>query len=554
MFNNPENEKYNDNYANKYLTSGDTDFDNFLDDSYGKVYNNCAVDGYCSVDPIIYSLMEVLLYELKQITYYYIKMQELGYENKKVKSGIINYLSLILVGYEFNRKEFETLLNNLNKEKESVKDTYILLCEKKNLDCQILKSGIKFKHFDLMSIVNQGEKQVIQRNKILKTSAKNLYEIILNLIKSASIRLVELKCYTEDYLPEEDAILRLFNNLNFSAASEEKLVRKINEFALINYKIHMKLHRFKEEYYGNIMLNDVQIGVSEGKSILVSGQNLKDLENLLEAVKDTDINVYTHNGLIVAHAYPKFKNYKNLKGHFQMSLDSVQFDFASFKGPVLIIRNFQYMLDKLYRGRLFTTNIIAGKGMSRIENKDFKPLIDPANQSTRFEHRHKISTVKVGYDEEYVMQKADEIIEKIKNKKIKHLIIVGLLNHSPVQSEYFNKLEENLSEDYFVVSTMIPSKKENILYFESFFNSSLIYKILSHLKESVNFDAFPVSVYITTCNQHTISHIFNLKYLGVKNIYLPICTSSVITPNMIKFLKERFGFKQTGTDTGQDIL
>ena len=59
MFNNPENEKYNDNYANRYLTSGDTDFDRFLDDNYGrtKSYNDCAVDGYCSVDPIIYSLI-----------------------------------------------------------------------------------------------------------------------------------------------------------------------------------------------------------------------------------------------------------------------------------------------------------------------------------------------------------------------------------------------------------------------------------------------------------------------------------------------------------------
>ena len=81
---------------------------------------------------------------------------------------------------------------------------------------------------------------------------------------------------------------------------------------------------------------------------------------MLEATKETKINVYTHNGLIVAHAYPKFAKYKNLKGHFQMSLDSVQFDFASFKGPILIVKNFQYLLDGLYRGRLFTTNLLEG--------------------------------------------------------------------------------------------------------------------------------------------------------------------------------------------------
>lgn len=516
-------------------------------------YNDCAVDGYCSIDPIMYSLMEVLLYELKQITYYYIKMQELGYENKALKSRIINYLSLILIGYEFNREEFQALLKEIHKEKESVKEAYTAFCDEKNMDCQVLKSNIKFEKFDLSSIVNQGEQQAIRRNSSLSADVKNLYEIILNLIKSASIRLIELKCYTEDYLPEEDGILKLFNNLNFSAMTESKLIKKVNDFAQINYQIHKKLHVFKEEYYGAIGLHDVSIGVEKGKSILVSGQNLKDLENLLEAVKDTDINVYTHNGLIVAHAYPKFAKYKNLKGHFQMSMDSVQYDFTTFKGPVLVIRNFQYLLDKLYRGRLFTTNLIAGKGMTRIEKNNFKPLVDAAENSQGFDRDHSIAQVKVGYDEEIVMQKVDKIIEKIKNKDIKHLIVVGLLNHAAMHSKYFDVLEENLSDDHYVITTVIPSKKDNILYFDSFFNSSLIYKILSHIKKHVDLDKFPVSVFITTCNLHTMSHIFNLKYLGINSIYLPECTSNIITPNMLKFLEEKFDIKQVSDDPKKDL-
>ena len=297
----------------------------------------------------------------------------------------------------------------------------------------------------------------------------------------------------------------------------------------------------------------MEVGVEKGKSILVSGQNLKDLENLLEAAIDTDINVYTHNGLVVAHAYPKFAKYKNLKGHYQMSLDSVQFDFASFKGPVLVIRNFQYLLDRLYRGRLFTTNIIAGKGMTRIENNNFLPLIEAAENSTGFDSNHRLAQIKVGYDEDSVMQKADEIIEKIKNKKIKQLIVVGLLNHAAIQSAYFSEMEKNLPSDYYVISTTIPSSKENILYFNSFFNSSLIYKIIARIKEHIDLDKFPVSVFITTCNMHTISHLFNLRYLGIKNIYLPKCTSNTITPGMIEFLKSKFDFKQVTDDPKQDL-
>lgn len=517
-------------------------------------YNNeCAIDGFCSIDPIVYSLMEILLYELKQITYYYVKMQELGYENKDLKNQIINYLSIILIGYEFDRSEFQDILEKIHNEKESVKESFIAVCEKRNMDCQILKSNIKFDKFDLTSMVNQGEQQAIRRNIAVNSNIRNLYEIILNLIKSASIRLIELKSYTDDYVPEEDAILKLFNNLNFSSMTENKLIKKVNDFAKVNFDIHKKLHQQKEEYFGKISLHDVKIEVKEGKSILVSGQNLKDFENLLEAVKDTDINVYTHDGMIVAHAYPKFAEYKNLKGHFQMSIDSVQFDFASFKGPVLVVRNFQYLLDRLYRGRIFTTGLLAGKGMTKIKNNDFSSLIRAAENSCGYANEHKIATVKVGYDEDFVMQKVDALIERINNKEIKHLIFIGLLNHAHVHSEYFSLMEEYLPDDYFVISTILPSSKENVLYFNSFFNSSLIYKILAHIKKHVDFEKFPVSLFITTCNLHTISHLFNLRQLGVKNIYLPDCTANVITPGMLNFLKGKFGFKQVSNNPKKDL-
>ena len=105
------NQFANENSGQDKRSAAAQDFDRNYGEKLG--YNDCAIDGYCSIDPIVYSLMEVLLYELKQITYYYIKMQELGYENKKFKNQIINYLSLFLIGYEFNRDEFERILKEI---------------------------------------------------------------------------------------------------------------------------------------------------------------------------------------------------------------------------------------------------------------------------------------------------------------------------------------------------------------------------------------------------------------------------------------------------------
>ena len=204
-------------------------------------------------------------------------------------------------------------------------------------------------------------------------------------------------------------------------------------------------------------------------------------------------------------------------------------------------------------GAIYCAKNFANYTVTKIENNDFSSLIDYAEKSNGFEHDHLITEVKVGYREEEIMEKINNLTERIKNKEIKHLLVVGLLNHTAGHSSYFSELEKNLPEDFFVISTIMPSTKKNILYFDSFFNSSLIYKILAHIKTQTDFEKFPVSVFITTCNLHTLSHIFNLKYLGIKNIFLPECGSNTITPQMAKFLKTKFGFKQVSQKPENDL-
>lgn len=516
-------------------------------------YNDCAVQGSCSVDPLVYSLSEVLLYELKQITYYIVKMQELGYENQTLKDKIIKYLSLIVIGYEFNRKEFENIIRDIHIEKENAQKVFIKICEEKNLDCQILKSPIKLNSFDFSSIVNEGEKQAILRNKTLSTANKNLTEIILQLLKSASMRLMELKAYTNDTKEDENAVLKLFNSLNFTSISSAKLLKKINDFAKINFEIHQKLHRAREEYYGKIRLKEVSCCVKKGPAILASGQNLKDFELLLEALKGEDINVYTHDSLIVAHSFPKFDEYKNLAGHFQKTLDNFQMDFELFKGAILITKNSQHKLDRLMRGRIFTTNELSGKGMTKIENNDFKPIIEAAKEAKGFSEETDFHSLKVGYNEDMVMKKVESIVEKIKNGKIKHLFIIGLINHTLFSSEYFKEILDELPEDCFAISTVIESDRDNIFHLNSFFNTSLIYKILDKLKQEIDFDTFPITVFLTRCNLHTISHLFSLRHLGVKNIFLPVCSADIITPNMVNFLSDKFNFLKTTSNALEDL-
>lgn len=526
-------------------------FNYYADENIG--FNDCAIEGNCSIDPVMYSLMEILLYELKQITYYVVKMLELGYDNPALKSKIIRYLSIIIVGYEFNRQEFEQLLREINREKKEVERVFMEVCEKRNIDCQILHSHLKIENFDFISMINQGERQAVLRNKAMSTNVKNLTEIILQLIKSAAVRLVELENYKSDCNQETNAILKLFNSLNFSTFNEAKLTRKINDFAKANFDIHRKLHSAKEEYYGNIRPVEISTEIKKGPAILVTGQNLYDFERLLEATKNEDINIYTHDGMIVAHAYPKFAQYHNLVGHFQKSLDNFQMDFSLFKGAIVITQNAQHKFERLFRGRIFTTNPISGKGMRKIVNDDFSPVIQAAIDAKGFDDEVKSPPVLVGYDEQKIMEKVDKIIEKIKNGEIKHLFIVGLINHSLFAQDYFNELVANVPETSYVLSTAVSSDRENVFHIDSYFNTSLIYKILEKLKENIDLSKFPVSMFMTQCNLHTISHLFNLKLIGIRDIYLPECSANILTPNMINFLRDKFGFRQISDNAKKDL-
>ena len=57
------------------------------------------------------------------------------------------------------------------------------------------------------------------------------------------------------------------------------------------------------EAYGEPQPVEVKVGAQEGPAIIVTGHDLKALEELLKQVEGTDIKVYTHSEMLPAHLY-----------------------------------------------------------------------------------------------------------------------------------------------------------------------------------------------------------------------------------------------------------
>lgn len=68
--------------------------------------------------------------------------------------------------------------------------------------------------------------------------------------------------------------------------------------------------------YGNPEITSVNIGVRNNPAILISGHDLRDLEQLLQQTQGTGVDVYTHCEMLPACSYPQLKKYDNLVGNY----------------------------------------------------------------------------------------------------------------------------------------------------------------------------------------------------------------------------------------------
>ena len=99
------------------------------------------------------------------------------------------------------------------------------------------------------------------------------------------------------------------------------------------------LDKANTETYGHPEMTKVNIGVRNNPGILVSGHDLKDLEQLLKQTEGSGVDVYTHSEMLPAHYYPAFKKYEHFVGNYGNAWWKQKEEFESFNGPILMTTN-----------------------------------------------------------------------------------------------------------------------------------------------------------------------------------------------------------------------
>lgn len=475
---------------------------------------DCEANSACLVDPTLVSLWEVLFIELKQIAYYALKLRDFGYFNKDTMNTVLNVLTVFNTNSDFSHHQFKEIIMRLWEIRNNAQIFYEKICAEQNQDCEIIKSRVTIKpELNISELIKWGEQYSLMRNKLIPPENVGLYWIMLLLLKTVSENLLKIKHLDYNVEHAEVDILSILNLLNYPSTPKEKVIKKIKTLSLTAYELTILLSKLEVERYGKTEKVDVNASPLEGKAILAYTTDFKEFELLLRATQTKKINVYTYAGLLRAHAHKEFRQFPQLAGHIEQKYSPAA-DFAAFPGSVVIGKNDIPLAESLYRGRIFSTDLIAPNGIIRIKDYNFQPVLNSAFDSQGFVQNDKEKTITAGWDQDEIDAKIKTAVDTFWAKKLKMVALIEKEAEKEIDGGTFN-MRIN-------------------------FNFTLIYYILEKLKDS----GINVALYFEKCDPRAINIILTLLNCEFCTIYLGKCPLYVVNPHVVDSLTNDFGVRK----------
>jgi hydroxylamine reductase len=504
----------------------------------------CMLTGTCSISPFLSSVHTVILVYLEELAFYLVELKTLGTTNEKIKEDIIQVFSELITNIEYNQDKLNYSISTIYQDLYNAKELYKRLCKKNNIKQSPFKSSITIsKSFTVTQAITQGQNFFLKKVENIDNEQKKLIEIMLILAKSICIYVTELKWLNTDYDEAYEVLVNILSLMNFNKLTNKNLEEIIKKYTKLDHNFMLKVFEAKKALFGKLIASNVAISTRVGKAILVSGNNLKELELILEATKDKNIDVYTHGEMLIAHAFEKLKAYPNLVGHFGKGIEYSLSDFANFEGAIFLTKLSLHKIKTMYHGSVFTSDTNSPKGITIIKENDFEPLIQAALCSKGFTKSQEHESIEVGIDEEYFIEKIHEVADKINAGEIKHVFMAGVPNKTEAQKDYFKRFLNLLGDDCFAISFTDTPNINNVLYMDVDYSTPFVYIALNIFIQKNSFKKMKSVVLFTKCEPHTIPTIFNMKYMGINDIYFTNCPSDIIDPALTDWMKKTLKLK-----------
>jgi hydroxylamine reductase len=329
----------------------------------------------------------------------------------------------------------------------------------------------------------------------------------------------------------------------------------------LNMRVMALLDDANTSTYGHPEPTPVRVTPRKGKCILVSGHDLKDLEELLKQTEGKGIDIYTHGEMLPAHGYPKLKKYSHLAGNYGGAWQDQAKEFDAFPGAILMTTNCIQKPRESYQPRIFTTGLVAWPGVTHLESFDFGPVIDSALAADGFTEDGAEQTILVGFGHNAVLGAAGKVVELVKAGKIKHFFLVGGCDGAKSGRNYYTDFAQQIPDDCLVLTLACGKYRFNKLDFGDIdgiprlldigqcndAHSALQIAIALAGAFECDVNDLPLSMVLSWYEQKAVAILLTLLHLGIKNIRIGPSLPAFITPPVLDVLVDNFALTPVTT-------
>ncbi|MHB8100601.1 MAG: hydroxylamine reductase [Methanosarcina sp.] len=516
----------------------------------------CTKNGVCGKKGEVADLQDRLLYVLKSVSFYNLKARAAGLNEEATDKFVLDSFFATLTNTNFDRQAIESLIKKGFKLRDEIKAKLPaeMISAEKDLPAVATVTPESVESLDVAVHSTQDE-DIRSLRELLTYGLKGMaaythHAYVLGYKDEAIFEFIEkgLVATTDDNIGVE-ALIGLVLECGQKGVSTLALLDKANT-----------------ETYGNPEPTAVNIGVRDRPGVLISGHDLRDLEQLLEQTKGTGIDVYTHGEMLPANSYPAFKKYENFAGNYGNAWWKQNEEFEKFNGPILLTTNCIIPPRDSYRDRIYTTGVVGFEGLTHIYEKedgikDFTPLIEQAKKSKPPEQIES-GTIVGGFAHVAALSVADKIIDAVKTGKISRFMVMAGCDGRHKERAYYTEFAKALPKDTVILTAGCAKYRYNKLDLGDIGgiprvidagqcnDSYSLVVIAQKLAEAFglkDINDLPVSYNIAWYEQKAVLVLLALLSLGIKNITLGPTLPACVSPNVLKVLVENFNIKPNTT-------
>jgi len=522
----------------------------------------CTIKGVCGKDEKTASLQDLIVDGLKELSFYAYRLKKLGVNTSEADKMVIEGLFTTVTNVDFDPERLRNIILELTELRKAVKTKYIEVAQEKGiipekpeipaLDIFSDDIDILFKQAEAISILKRKESE--------NADILSLQEIITYGLKGAAAYADHARALGH----ESDEVYEFFHEalsfLTKKAPTLDEALGYTLKTGEVNLKVMELLDAANTGAYGHPEPTKVRVTPVKGKSIVVSGHDLKDLEELLKQTEGKGINVYTHGEMLPCLAYPELKKYKHLVGNYGGAWQDQQKEFAEFPGAILMTTNC-IQDPKHYTGRIFTTGLVAWPNVVHVADKNFQPVIDAALEAEGFTEDAEEKYITIGFGRNAVLGVADKVIDAVKAGQIKHFFLIGGCDGAKSGRNYYTEFAQKVPQDSVILTLACGKYRFNKLEFGDIGGIPRLLdigqcndaysavKIAVALAEAFDTDvnSLPLSFILSWYEQKAVAILLTLFYLGIKNIRLGPTLPAFVTPNVLNVLVEKFNIQPITT-------